>query len=251
MSDYKQEDLEKLAKFQIIKGVSIISLIYRDTREYIYNFFHPMSRVENAVLAEAEEINNELDLFYGDIKLFKLKDESEVIFYEGNKTRLMTILKPNTLTDDTVNLVERVLERFLYEFEAKYTKILKEWDGDVSIFKEADSMLFDYLNVDLTYPHTYKYRGFDPDDPLQKYITEAADRFNKQIGYFYLDNLVYLTKQVVKEKAVEDGLDVNTIQYPPVEDFYLAMFNLKKLGILIKIDNFVEELDYFSKIKYT
>jgi hypothetical protein len=246
----EEEDLENLAKFQIVKGVSIISLIYRETREFIYNFFHPMSRVEKPILAEAEKINKELELFYGDIKLYQLKDLSEVIFYEGNKTRLMAILKPNTLTDDRASIIERVLEKFLYEFEAKYAKILKEWDGDISVFKEADAMLYAYLNVDLTFPHTYKYRGFDPDDPLERYISEAADRFNKQIGYFYLDNLIFLTKEVVKEKAVEEGNDPKTINYPTLNKFYLAMFHLKKLGMLVKIDNFLEELSYYSKINY-
>ena len=162
----------------------------------------------------------------------------------------MTILKPHTITDDTVKLIERVLEKFLYEFEAKYSKILKEWDGDTSLFKEADGMLFEYLNVDLTFPHVYKYRGFDPEDPLEGYIAEAADEFNKKIGYFYLDNLLYLTKEVVKQKAVEEGRDANSISFPPDKDFYLAMFHLKKLGILVKIDNFIEDLNYYSKIKY-
>ncbi len=247
---YKEEDLENLAKFRIIKGVSIISLIYRETKEYLYNFWHPMSRVEKETLAEAEVINKDLELFYGDVKIFQLKDLSEAIFYEGNKTRLMTILKRGTITDNTIKLIERVLEKFLYEFEAKYVKILKEWNGDTSIFQEADAMLYEYLNVDLTFPHTYKYRGFDPDDPLEQYITEAADEFNKKIGYFYLDNLVYLTKEVVRQKAIEQGKDLNTINYPSLDEFYLAMFHLKKLGILVKIDNFLEELNYYSKIKY-
>jgi hypothetical protein len=247
---YDEDDLENLAKYQIIKGVSIISLIFRETREFIYNFWHPMSRVEKDTLAEAEEINKELELFYGDVKLYKLKDESEVIFYEGNKTRLMTILKPGTITDGTIKLIERVLEKFLYEFEANYTKILKDWDGDISVFKDADAMLLNYLNVDLTFPHTYKYRGFDPEDPLEGYIAEAADEFNKKIGYFYLDNLVFLTKEVVKARAVEEGKDLNSISFPRDSDFFLAMFHLKKLGMLVKIDNFLEELDYYSKIKY-
>ena len=95
-----------------------------------------------------------------------------------------------------------------------------------------------------------KKDGTVPEDPLEQYIAEAADEFNKKIGYFYLDNLLFLTKEVVKEKAVEEGNDPNSINFPPDSDFFLAMFHLKKLGVLVKIDNFIEELDYYSKIKY-
>ncbi|MHA1291271.1 MAG: hypothetical protein ACTSQJ_01225 [Promethearchaeota archaeon] len=248
--NFDEDDLEKLTKFTIIKGTLIISLIYRETKEFIYSFFHPMSRVSKSSLAEAEKINMELELFYGDIKLYKLKDDSEVIFYEGNKTRLMTILKPGTINDKTSQIIERILEKFLYEFEAKYAKILKEWDGDTSVFKEADAMLFDYLNVDLTFPHISKYRGFDPDEKIEQYIFEAADNFTRKIGYFYLDNLIYLTKELVRDKAEEEGKDPKSIVFPPDEEFYLAMFNLKKLGMLEKIDNFINELNIYSKIKY-
>jgi len=247
---YDEEDLEKLAKFNIVKGILIISLIYRPTKEFIYNFFHPMSRVEKATLAEAEEINREMDLFYGDIKLYQLEDGNEVLFYEGNKARLMAILKPKTMRPETGELIEGVLERFLYEFEAKYAKILKEWNGDTSIFKENDEMLFEYLNVDLTFPHVSKYRGFDSDNPIERYIFQAADDFSRKIGYFYLDNLLYLTKDYVKNKAREEGKDPDSVEFPPDEEFYLAMFNLKKIGMLAKIDNFKEELHLYSKIQY-
>jgi len=246
----EEERQEKLVKYFIIKGVSIISLIYRETKEFIFNFFHPMSRVTKEILSEAEKINIDLDLFYGDIKLYKLSDDSEVVFYEGDKARLMCILKPGTINARTEKLIGTILERFLYEFESEYAKILKEWDGDKSVFKESEKLLYDYLNVDLTYPHHSKYRGFDPDEPLERYIYEAADKFTKQVGYFYLDNLIYLTKDLVNDRAREEGKKPEEIDFPPEDEFYLAMFKLKKLGMLEKIDNFIEELQLFSKIKY-
>jgi len=247
---YDEEDLEKLAKYNIVKGILIISLIHRETKTFLYNFFHPMSRVEKATLAEAEEINQEMDLFYGDIKLYQLEDGNEVLFYEGNKARLMAILKPKTIRPDTGELIEGVLERFLYEFEAKYVKILKAWDGDTTIFQECDAMLFEYLNVDLTFPHVSKYRGFESDEPIERYIFQAADDFTRKIGYFYLDNLIHLTKEYVKDRAKEDGKDPSQVDFPPDEKFFLAMFHLKKIGMLAKIDNFKEELNLYSKIQY-
>lgn len=245
-----EERQEKLVKYHIIKGVSIISLIYRETREFIFNFFHPMSRISKDLLAEAEKVNINLELFYGDIKLIKLSDKSDLVFYEGDKARLMCILKLGTINDRTEKMIGTILERFLYEFESEYAKVLKDWNGDKSIFKDADKLLYNYLNVDLTYPHTFKYRGFDPDDPLENYIYHAADLFTKKIGYFYLDNLIYLTKEFVRDKAREEGKKTEDIDFPSEDDFYLAIFKLKKLGMLIKIDNFIEELQLFSKIKY-
>ncbi len=248
---FKQEDLEKLMKFKIIKGVLIISIIYRSTKEFLYNFFHPMTRIEKDALAEAEEINKKLELFYGDMKSYKIKGNAEALFYEGDKTRLMAIFKANIINEASSKLIQSVLEKFLYEFEAKYVKDLKVYKGDSSIFKDAGQMLYQYLNVDLTFPHTSKYQGFDPDDPLEKYIFKAADIFTRKIGYFYLDNLVYLTKEYVREKAREDGTeDPDKVEFPPDEKFYLAMFNLKKIGMLQKIDNFLEELKLYSKIQY-
>ncbi|MHA1755211.1 MAG: hypothetical protein ACTSVV_00475 [Promethearchaeota archaeon] len=246
----EEEKQEKLIKFRIVKGILIISLIYRETKEFIYNFFHPMSRVPKETLAEAEKINKDLDLFFNDIKIMELSDKSQVIFYEGSQVRLMTILKPKTITEENAPLIARIFERFLFEFEAKYQKDLKEYQGDPSIFKDTDKMLYDYLNVDLSFPHVSKYTGFDPDDPLERYINEAAEEFTKRIGYFYLDNLIYLTKKHVRELAIEKGEDPNKLEFPPDEDFYVAMFNLKRLGFLQKIDNFIEELNLYSKIKY-
>ncbi|MHA1149970.1 MAG: hypothetical protein ACTSR8_17165 [Promethearchaeota archaeon] len=247
---YEEEKLEELAKYKIVKGILIISIIYRESKEFLYNFFHPMSRVPKEILAEAEKINRDLELFYGDIKLIRLSDNSQLIFYEGSQARLMCILKQNTLTENSAELIERILEKFLYEFEAKYQKDLKAYQGDNSVFQSADAMLFDYLNVDLTFPHTSKYAGFDPDEPLEKYIVEAADEFSRRIGYFYLDNLIYLTKQHVKDLAREKGEDPEKIDFPSDEEFYLAMFHLKKLGMLQKIENFKEELNLYSKIQY-
>ncbi len=248
---YKQEDLEKLIKFKIMKGVLIISIIFRTTKEFLFNFYHPMTRIEKDELAEAETINKGLELFYGDMKAFKLKGNSEILFYEGDKTRLMAIFKANIINEASSKLIQNILEKFLYEFEAKYAKDLKLYKGDPSIFKEASPMLYQYLNVDLTFPHTSKYQGFDPDDPLEKYIFKAADNFTRKIGYFYLDNLVYLTKEYVREKAREDGTeDPEKVEFPPDEKFYLAMFNLKKTGMLQKIDNFLEDLKLYSKIQY-
>jgi hypothetical protein len=111
-------------------------------------------------------------------------------------------------------------------------------------------MLFEYLNVDLTYPHVSKYRGFDPEEPLEQYIYDAADEFSRKIGYFYLDNLIYLTKELVRDRAREEGKNPDEVEFPPVKDFYLAIFNLKRIGMLDKIDNFREELQYYSKIDY-
>jgi len=250
MSYEEEEKLEKLAKYRIIKGILIIAIIHRETKEFIYNFFHPMSRVSKEQLKEAEEINDELELFYGDIKLYKLSDESEVIFYEGSKLRLMTILKDGTLTEASSEIIERILEKFLYEIEAEYQSVLKEWTGDTSAFQGLDEMLYDYLNVDLTFPHISKYRGFEPEDPLEQYIYIAAEDFTRRIGYFYLDNLIYLTKEHVRDLAREKGEDPEKVQFPPEEDFYLAIFKLKKLGMLEKIDNFLEDLNIYSKINY-
>ncbi|MFO8020062.1 MAG: hypothetical protein R6U96_15665 [Promethearchaeia archaeon] len=244
------EQQEKLARYYVIKGLLDLEISLRESGRVIFNFYHPMSRVTEEIREEAYEISADLDLFYGDMKLYKLEDDTEVIFYEGSTFRLMAIFKPGTITEENIDLMERVLEKFLFEFESKYDDIIEDWNGDKSVFDEAKQMLFEYLNVDLTYPHVAKYRGFDPEEPLEQYIYEAADNFSRKIGYFYLDNLIYLTKELVKDRAREEGKDPDEVEFPPLKDFYLGILNLKKIGMLEKIDNFFEELQYYSKIDY-
>ncbi len=79
------------------------------------------------------------------------------------------------------------------------------------------------------------------------------------MGYFYLANLIFLTKQhVIDEarniaisdprKARSEGIDPDHVDFPPIENFYIAMFNLRKLGMLEPIK--IENLNSFSKIYY-
>ncbi len=50
------------------------------------------------------------------------------------------------------------------------------------------------------------------------------------------------------KRAKKEGINPDKIDFPPLEQFYLAIFRLRKMGMLIPIG--IHELSAFSKIKY-
>ncbi len=260
LEDFKDEDLVKISKLYLSKALYLLSIFYRETSQLLYRYDSPMNHIIEDVFEDIKSQMPSLEIFYGDFKITNHTTGTIVVYYEGNHTRLVLLLKPNSINQVLQNNLKRLMEDFLFDFEDKFRKILKTFEGDVSVFKETETMIKQNLNVELNLPHVAKYRGFDPDEPIEQYIFEAASEFSRRVGYFYLDNLIYLTKELVKDKAREMEMDVNDkkkkkkvetpelIKFPSELEFYIAMFNLKKMGL---IESFpIEDLDAISKIKY-
>ena len=108
-------------------------------------------------------------------------------------------------------------------------------------------------------PTSQNIKALPEGKTLEEYIFQAADKFTKSVGYFYLANLIFLTKQHVVDEArniaISDpakrnprSIDPDHVDFPPIENFYIAMFNLRKLGMLEPIK--MRDLNSFSKIYY-
>jgi hypothetical protein len=215
-------------------------------------------------------------LQYENVIIQQDSSDAYIGVYEGNRIRIVLMLRPQVFWNDLFmgirnelnnqrgailpagGLVRDVVKEFADMFEAKYRKQLKEYESYTGAF-EIQDILAQTLALDLGLPHIARYKGFRPEDRLEEYIFDAADKFCKTVGYFYIENLIFLTKQhVVDEarnivltdpkRAKKEGIDPDRIDFPPDEAFYIAIFKLRKLGMLEPIQ--FTELASYSKISY-
>jgi hypothetical protein len=181
-----------------------------------------------------------------------------IAIYEGNRIRVVLLLRPQVMHPILTDLIKPILKEFSDRFESKYRKELKAYEQFTGKFVVED-IFNETFSLDMGMPHITKYRGFMPEDRLEEYVFQAADKFCKIVGYFYLENLLYLTKQHVidearnivmtnPEKARKEKIDPDHIDFPPDDAFFIGMFNLRKLGLLAPIQ--LKEINSYSKIKY-
>ncbi|HMF33080.1 MAG TPA: hypothetical protein VKK79_16770 [Candidatus Lokiarchaeia archaeon] len=281
---YSQEELAKIAKFNIAQDVMSIHILHRDTFDVVFKFTSKMKRVDEDLVEKAIEQAKQLDIIYGESK-FATEENFTIIYTEGNYSRLILILRTAEISEFGQKFLPGVLKELVEEFENHYYEILKKWreKQDYKAFKGADEVLDKVIGMKLNLPHQAKYQGFTPESLTEKTVFEAADAITRKLGYFYLGNLIFLTKKYVIDKEGEkqrynefagagkkgkgkekkkkgkekderktsepEALENSTnVQFPPDEDFYIAIFNLRKRGLLQPIN--VEELDSFSKIQY-
>ncbi|MHA1733160.1 MAG: hypothetical protein ACTSU5_14530 [Promethearchaeota archaeon] len=278
--DYDDEELVKITKFQISHNLTTLAILHRDTREMLYRYDSPMSRVHPKIFEGALIQAEKLDLLYGELKALQHPEGYTIIILEGNYVQAIVILNKEGFTPLISKFGETALKEFLDDFENEYYKILREWTGDSSVFSNITEILDKSLGLRMNLPHQARYQGFEPESATERTVFEAADKVTRKIGYFYLSNLIGITKRYVIEKEEEkerysveprkrkkkkkgkskkkkgeelppellDAVPGTNIVFPPDEDFYIAFFNLVKLGLLQAIP--IKELDSYSKIDY-
>ncbi|MHA1342218.1 MAG: hypothetical protein ACTSRZ_06790 [Promethearchaeota archaeon] len=262
MSDLSIEEQKILAKFTIANNLMSFTIYHNREMDILFEFISPIMKPNKELLEQAHKIVSKLDLVYTETKTISHPSGFILFVYEGNRIRISIIMLSKGMEQNVVKYIHPIIEEFAEDLEDHYSKskALKEFDGrDKSAFKDLGEFFEKKLNLDLMLPHYCKYVGFEPENKLEQYIYETAEKLTRKIGYFYLPNLLYATKQHVIEKAKEiylanpkkakkEGIDPNNIDFPPNEQFYIAMFNLRKMGMLIPIQ--IKELRSFSKIKY-
>jgi hypothetical protein len=261
MSLVDDETNRKVAKFMLANELYCLRIYYQKNMDLLNNYDSPMSRVPSETIMEnAEQMERRVDISYNELKIAVHPEFGvTLLIYEGNRVRVMCILKPGVLNDTLKKFIPKILEEFCDAFEGKYRKELANYDNYTGDFTDLTEVFQKTFDLDMGLPHIVKFKGFDPEDQLEQYIFGAADEINRTVGYFYLPNLIYLTKQYVVEKARQlvaqnpkqarkQGIDPDNVDFPPDEDFYAAIFNLKKIGMLMPIAT--EELRSYSKIKY-
>lgn len=265
-----------LAKYFISTNLYQFTIFYNKNFDILYNFESPMAVASEELKITASQLIQSDSLQYENVVLLQDATGAIIGVYEGNRIRIVLLLRPQvfkhnifaTQRDDLAanrgsvitagGLIRDVVKEFADAFEAKYRKQLKDYENYTGNYDVQD-ILAKTLVLDMGLPHIARYKGFRPEDRLEEYIFDAADKFCKNVGYFYIENIIFLTKQhVVDEarnivltdpkRAKKEGIDPNRIEFPPDEAFYIAIFQLRKLGMLEPIK--LEDLTSYSKIKY-
>ncbi|GAB4330928.1 MAG: hypothetical protein Kow0069_38550 [Promethearchaeota archaeon] len=284
LDEYDEEDLVKITKFQLAHNLMSLAVVHRDTGDFVFRYDSPMNRVETEIYQAALTEASKLDLMYGEVKVIQHPKGNVVVIFEGNYVRGFFILHVGGFTPLISRFGQAVLKEFVEEFESKYHKHLREWKGDETVLSEVNDILDKVVGLRMNLPHQAKYQGFEPESKTAKTVFEAADKITRKVGYFYLANLIGITKRYVVEKEEErlrfapdkkkkkkgkkgkdqkkgkkapakpvppemlDEVPGSGIPFPRDEDFHVAMFELVKLGLLQPIP--IEELDSYSKIDY-
>jgi hypothetical protein len=260
MSEFSDEDLIKLSKFYLSTNLYQFTVFYSQNFDILYNFESPMAQAsEDLKVAASQVLQSEEGLSYEDVKIVQHPSEDYIAIYEGNRIKLVLLLKKQAITEIVQMGIKPVLKEFADNFENKFRKELKNYAQYTGSFTNIEDIFKSSFTLDLGLPHITRYKGFLPEDKLEQYMFQAAEKFCKYVGYFYLPNLIFLTKQFVVDearnivmsdpaKAKRDKIDPDHIDFPPNEQFYIGMFNLRKLAMIEPIKT--EQLQSHSKIMY-
>ncbi len=260
MSGLSENEQKILAKFTIANNLSSFSIYHNTKMDLLFEFISPMSKPNESLKEEANKLTQDADLIYTENKIIHHRSGSSIIIFEGNRIRICLIINSEGIKEtNTVEFLLNMVEDFSELFEGNFGKILKEFEGDTTVFGDLAKLFEKELSFDLSLPHYAKYVGFDPEKKIEQYVFGAADQLSRKIGYFYLPNLLYAAKKYVVDSAIEivenepkrakkEKIDPKNIKFPPNDKFRIAMFNLRTSGMLVPIS--IGELASFSKIKY-
>jgi len=256
---YSDEELITLTKFTIANNLMSFSIFHNLRMEMLYEFVSPIMKPNEKLKTQANKLAEDADLIYTEYKMIKHPSGFMLFIFEGNRIRITMIMRAGAINQDTAKHLVKMIEEFSEEFEDRFSKELKKYEGDPKVFGDIGAIFKKEISLDLSLPHYAKYVGFDAEQKVDQYLFGAADLLTRKIGYFYLYNLLHATKKYVIEqardmvlmnpkKAKKQGVNPDKIKFPPNNDFLIGMFRLRKLGMLIPIE--IKELRSFSKIKY-
>jgi hypothetical protein len=260
MSELSDIDLQTLTKFQIANNLMSFTVFQNTKMDLLFEFISPIMKPDEQIKKDAYQAAAKSDLIYTEHKILAHPSGFAMVIYEGNRIRICLILRKGALNDPVASkLLIPIVSKFAEDVEDKHSKDLKKYEGNIAAFKDIGEIFKTKISLDLSLPHYAKYVGFDPESKIEEYVFGAADLLTRKIGYFYLPNLLFATKKYVVDKARDiiltdpkkakkDGIDPDKIKFPSNEQFFIAMFKLRVMGMLIPIP--INELGSYSKIKY-
>ncbi|TKJ23888.1 MAG: hypothetical protein CEE43_01620 [Promethearchaeota archaeon Loki_b32] len=206
------DDLVKIAHFMIIHkdvGVSIynkqISLEGIDS-DLISGFLQAISHFRSEIKKDSTAAEGKgFEMDYGDFK---------IVITDGNYVRVALIL------DGTPS--EKLKENqwlFTEDFERRYGKLLKDFIGDITPFREADDLIEKRFNISLIYPlQLGKHYGVIKLKGLEKALIEVGEQIQKERKFFFISSL--LNFALAGRKASRD-------------EIISAIIDLKRKGLII------------------
>ncbi len=98
---------------------------------------------------------------------------------------------------------------FTDKFEERFTPLLKDFDGDITPFKQSDDLVEKYFNITLIYPLKLgKHYGVIKLKGLEKDLVEMAAEIQKERKVFFISSLLNLA--LAARKASRDEI-ISTI----------------------------------------
>ena len=206
------DDLVKTAHFMIIHkdvGVSIynkqISLEGIDS-DLISGFLQAISQFRSEIKKDSKAAEGKgFEMDYGDFK---------IVITDGDYVRMALIL------DGTPS--EKLKENqwlFTEDFERRFVKLLKDFTGDITPFRETDDLIEKRFNISLIYPlQLGKHYGVIKLKGLEKALIEVGEQIQKERKFFFISSL--LNFALAGRKASRD-------------EIISAIIDLKRKGLII------------------
>ncbi|MFW9781929.1 MAG: hypothetical protein ACFFFB_06565 [Candidatus Heimdallarchaeota archaeon] len=111
---------------------------------------------------------------------------------------------------------------FTDHFERRYEENLKNFTGDITMFRDSDDLIEKYFNVTFVYPlQLGKHYGVVKLKGLEKDLTEVAEQIQKERKFFFISSL--LNFGLAGRKASRDEV-ISTI------------ISLKRKGLIIPVE---------------
>jgi hypothetical protein len=141
----------------------------------------------------------------------------KIIIVDGDFARVALILDKSP--SDQLKLNQTA---FTNAFEVKFRPYLERFTGDISPFRETDSLIEKYFNITLMYPlKLATYRDVFKLNHLEKVLVEVAEQIQKERKFFFVSSL--LSFGIAGRKESRDQI-------------ISSILSLKNKGILVPVE---------------
>lgn len=141
----------------------------------------------------------------------------KIIIVDGDFARVALILEKSPSDQLKHNLTT-----FTNAFEAKFSSSLERFTGDISPYRETNSLIEKYFNVTLMYPlKLASYRDMFKLNNLEKILVEVAEQIQKERQFFFVSSL--LSFGIAGRKESRDQI-------------ISSILSLKNKGIILPIE---------------
>ncbi|MFX0032368.1 MAG: hypothetical protein ACFE8V_09085 [Promethearchaeota archaeon] len=208
------DDLVNISYIMIIHkdvGVSIfnkqISLDVIDS-DLISGFLQAISQFRKELSKTPTDESKGFEMDYYDFK---------IIMTDGDFIRVALILERSPSDQLKENQTA-----FTTTFETKYKAYLERFTGDLTPFKDADSLIEKYFNISLMYPlQLASFRDVFKLKTLEKTLVDVAEQIQKEKKFFFVSSLLSFGLAGRKESR---------------DQIISAILSLKNKGIIKPVD---------------
>ncbi|MFX1527307.1 MAG: hypothetical protein ACFFB4_07015 [Promethearchaeota archaeon] len=173
-------------------NISYIMIIHKDVGVSIFNKQISLDAIEpdlvSGFLQAISQFRKELSKTpTGKSKGFEMDYyDFRIVITDGDHIRVALILERSPSDQLKENQTA-----FTTAFETKYQSYLERFDGDLSPFQDADSLIEKYFNISLMYPlQVASFKDVFKLKALEKTLIEVAEQIQKEKKFFFVSSLL-------------------------------------------------------------